>query len=219
MTLARSRLQGLCFLSGLMLVLSASSASARDVPVMAGGDATADACPATGEVVGLDPNGDGFLSVRSGPGGRPFVEADRVFNGQRLSVCEARGAWLGVVYDPRGADCGLGTPRSVRQPYTGPCHVGWVSSRYVTMLAGGIRDDVPEAGSGRGDGDNCDALWHRRNAVYREAGYCFRTQRAISAFGNSGCRYDALEDVPLSQRQRREVAEVSSRERSLACAR
>jgi hypothetical protein len=31
---------------------------------------------------------------------------------------------------------------------------------------------------------------------------CFRTERAIRAFGNSGCKYDELADVPLPARQR-----------------
>ena len=48
----------------------------------------------------------------------------------------------------------------------------------------------------------CDELWGERNAVYAEAGYCFRTPRGIKAFGNAGCRFDDIRDVPLSARDR-----------------
>ncbi len=83
-----------------------------DVPVRAGeAGAELDACPSIAAVTGLDPRGDDFLSVRSGPGGRPYREVDRIHTGQRLAVCEARGLWFGVVYatDAR-RDCGIATP-------------------------------------------------------------------------------------------------------------
>jgi YARHG domain len=32
---------------------------------------------------------------------------------------------------------------------------------------------------------SCDELWHERNAVYARNGYCFKTQKAIAAFGKS----------------------------------
>lgn len=30
---------------------------------------------------------------------------------------------------------------------------------------------------------DCGGLWYARNAIYAEAGYCFKTRRAISVFG------------------------------------
>ena len=33
---------------------------------------------------------------------------------------------------------------------------------------------------------SCDALWFARNTIYARNGYCFQTDRAISAFGR-GC--------------------------------
>ena len=68
-----------------------------DVPVMAGGEPDMDACPSGGTVVGLNPRGDGFLSVRSGPGGSQFREIDRVYNGMRLAICDQVGPWYAVV--------------------------------------------------------------------------------------------------------------------------
>jgi hypothetical protein len=121
------------FIAIAAFVGAISQAAAQDLPVMAGGDPTKNACSGSGEIVGLDPHGDGFLSVRDGPGGRPFAEIDRIFNGQSVRICEHRGPWLVVIYGPAGTDWGLGAPRSIRQAYTGPCRSGWVFSKYVSI--------------------------------------------------------------------------------------
>ncbi|WP_342359736.1 SH3 domain-containing protein [Terrarubrum flagellatum] len=134
----------LCAIAGLAFVaaLAGRAADAQmiprriDVPVMLGGNPDFDACPSLGQIVGLDPNGDGFLSVRSGPGGQPYREIDRLFNGNKVAVCGNRGLWYQIVYPAGGADCGVGTPWPVRQAYTGPCNYGWVHSRYVRIIAG-----------------------------------------------------------------------------------
>ena len=63
----------------------------------------------------------------------------------------------------------------------------------------------------------CEELWGERNAVYAEAGYCFKTARAIRTFGNAGCQYDEQADVPLSARQRAAVADIQATERALRC--
>ena len=65
--------------------------------------------------------------------------------------------------------------------------------------------------------ETCDDLWYARNEIYKAQGYCFRTQRGISAFGNAGCQYDNVEDVPLSNSQRRSIAEIQREERARRC--
>lgn len=65
----------------------------------------------------------------------------------------------------------------------------------------------------------CDELWAERNAIYKDAGYCFKTAKAIRAFGNAGCRYDDVEDVPLSPRQTETVADIKRQERRHGCPR
>ncbi len=65
----------------------------------------------------------------------------------------------------------------------------------------------------------CDELWAERNAVYKDAGYCFKTARAIRAFGNAGCTYDDVADVPLSSRDRAKVADIEAQERRNRCPR
>ncbi len=129
-------------LAAALATLSATIAFAQpaglDVPVRAGEDASEfDACAGFATVTGLDPKGDDFLSVRSGPGGRAYREVDRVHTGQRLAICEERGPWLGVVYATEAKqDCGVATPWPRRAVYAGPCRSGWVHRRYVTVKAG-----------------------------------------------------------------------------------
>lgn len=129
-------------LSLLALLAPASPGAAQglDVPVTVGGEAELDACDAVGEIVGLDPRGDNFLSVRSGPGGTPYREIDRLHTGDKVRLCEARGPWRGVVYAPRdrtgGAECGVSSPIPRRAPYAGPCRAGWIHHRYVRSMAG-----------------------------------------------------------------------------------
>ncbi|TXN44659.1 YARHG domain-containing protein [Methylobacterium sp. WL7] len=62
-------------------------------------------------------------------------------------------------------------------------------------------------------------MWSERNAIFKAAGYCFRTPKAIQAFGNAGCQFDDDADVPLSTRQREQVTQIRATERQLGCAR
>jgi YARHG domain len=66
---------------------------------------------------------------------------------------------------------------------------------------------------------SCGELWYARNAIYKNAGYCFNTPRGISTFGNAGCQYDRQEDVPLSANQRRQIADIMRDERLAGCPR
>jgi len=64
---------------------------------------------------------------------------------------------------------------------------------------------------------SCAALWQARNAIFKAAGYCFKTQRAISQFGNAGCKYDDIQQVPLSNADRNEIGRITSAERLKHC--
>jgi hypothetical protein len=64
---------------------------------------------------------------------------------------------------------------------------------------------------------SCSSLWYERNQIYKDAGYCFKTSRAIRAFGNSGCSFDDIDDVPLSARQRAIVRDIAAQERRMGC--
>lgn len=56
-----------------------------------------DSCSRFGKVRGLDPNGDNFLSVRTGPG-TGFEEIDRIYTNNGVSICSQQGKWLKVKY-------------------------------------------------------------------------------------------------------------------------
>ena len=63
----------------------------------------------------------------------------------------------------------------------------------------------------------CQQLWVERNSIYKSAGYCFKTPRAIARFGNAGCLYDSEGDVPLSAAQRRHIGSIVAEERAQGC--
>jgi hypothetical protein len=64
---------------------------------------------------------------------------------------------------------------------------------------------------------SCQELWVERNSYYKDAGYCFKTQRAISYFGNGGCQYDNEASLRLPRRIQGRIAEIVSLERRNGC--
>jgi hypothetical protein len=64
---------------------------------------------------------------------------------------------------------------------------------------------------------SCDGLWYQRNMIFKAAGYCFKTQRAIREFGNAGCQYDDLTSVPLSETQRQAIDDITRIEAAKRC--
>ncbi|KMO30285.1 hypothetical protein VQ02_28240 [Methylobacterium variabile] len=73
------------------------------------------------------------------------------------------------------------------------------------------------SGAAPGMAQSCDEFWYQRNMIYKEAGYCFKTAAAIKNFGNAGCKYDDQADVPLSARDRAEIANIRAMERAKRC--
>jgi hypothetical protein len=55
---------------------------------------------------------------------------------------------------------------------------------------------------------SCQDLWIARNQIYKDAGYCFKTSRAIRYFGNASCQFDSQSDIRLSREDRRAVDEI-----------
>ena len=64
---------------------------------------------------------------------------------------------------------------------------------------------------------DCQALWVERNSYYKQAGYCFKTARAIAYFGNAGCLYDNENRVPLSAQVRARIDQIVRIERAYRC--
>ncbi|HEX2334866.1 MAG TPA: YARHG domain-containing protein [Hyphomicrobiaceae bacterium] len=72
-------------------------------------------------------------------------------------------------------------------------------------------------GGGGTTGMTCDQLWVARNSIYKLRGYCFKTQRAIQYFGNSGCIYQNEGDVPFTPADRALIAQYVAQERAQGC--
>ncbi|MFN3818876.1 hypothetical protein [Blastomonas sp.] len=103
-------------------------------PVMLKVDDGLDPC-ALGVITGA---GEGavmvFPAVDSSPDAIDFLS-----DGEQVWVCDSDDAseTLGIVYsrDP-DVDCGVGSPVSADKLYTGPCKTGWISARWVKVIAG-----------------------------------------------------------------------------------
>lgn len=97
-----------------------------------------DACGSYGEITGLNPDGDNFLSVRSAPS-TDAEELDRLTSGTGVSMCDSANGWIGIVYEgsgTAGTDCGVGSPVESERDYDGACRSGWISERFVELIAG-----------------------------------------------------------------------------------
>lgn len=96
-----------------------------------------------------------------------------------------------------------------------PCYRAKVRDHLIVgllMLAGAAGLSASSASA-----QNCQQLWVERNSYYKESGYCFKTRRAISFFGNAGCAYDDEASVPLPRGIRERIAEITAIERSHGC--
>jgi hypothetical protein len=67
------------------------------------------------------------------------------------------------------------------------------------------------------DGPNCEFLWVMRNSIYSQHGYCFHAQRAIQAFGNAGCKFADMDQVPLNKFERANASTIQSVETTMHC--
>lgn len=84
----------------LLLLAGASFAQNLDVDFAIDEDGRAAGCGGA-TVIGLDRNGDGFLSVRTGPG-TAFSKIDELRNGDGVRTCAQSGQRYGVYYrNPR----------------------------------------------------------------------------------------------------------------------
>lgn len=63
----------------------------------------------------------------------------------------------------------------------------------------------------------CNTLWKMRNAIYYEAGYCFKTKRAINYFGNDQCEYDDAEDLDFSRIEQSNIDTIARVEKRKGC--
>ena len=112
--------------------------------------------------------------------------------GTKLTVLGQSGQWLRVL-----TETGL---------------KGWAHSNWIRPS--GVRP----TGSSADRGDQCNALWLRRNSFFDAHGYCFSSARGKAAFDNENCITGlAAADVPLTASERSEVARIRALETQLGC--
>ena len=132
----RRRASGALLAALLALGFGAPALAADKTQVFIGGHEDCDACNSLAMVVGLDPQGDGFLAVRT----RPVADSrmiDKLVNGETVQICDDRNGWAGIVYSrSKTLDCGVSFNAPARRPYDGPCLAGWVSKRYLKIIGG-----------------------------------------------------------------------------------
>lgn len=107
-------------------------------PVNYGADPEMDACGSLAEVYNLSDGPDGFLAVKEGPNLKA-TRLDKILKGQKLWVCEVsqNGQWFGIVYPSTPTqECGVTSAIPKKKAYTGPCKSGWVSKKYINIIAG-----------------------------------------------------------------------------------
>ncbi len=64
---------------------------------------------------------------------------------------------------------------------------------------------------------SCQNLWHVRNRIYDENGFCFKTARAKAAFDNSDCWVRNQSSVKLSAIERHNVNAIVEAESENGC--
>lgn len=64
---------------------------------------------------------------------------------------------------------------------------------------------------------SCETLWILRNSIFKDAGYCFKSERAAKWFGNEGCTHDDQSAVPLNDYQRHNIEVIEAREAEKGC--
>jgi hypothetical protein len=66
----------------------------------------------------------------------------------------------------------------------------------------------------RAEGDECISLYVKRNRIYADAHFCFKTAEALSYFSNQDC----IPGEPrLTSSQQRQIAEIKKQERQYRC--
>ncbi|WP_456431021.1 hypothetical protein [Nitratifractor sp.] len=94
-------------------------------------------------VRGLNPFGDNYLAVRSGPGSGYYMK-EALHNGDRVFVCGYNGRWKSIVYG-RGCTLSYGSP-------SGYCRSGWAYGKYLVPAGygggyGGGYGSAPASGA------------------------------------------------------------------------
>lgn len=115
----------------LITPFNLTHAQSLDVEVMERADDGLDTC-SYGQVFGLKADGDGFLSVRRGPG-TTYESFDELKNNDKVWLFEEKDGWYGIVYGVEELTC---SPVESDRPVDTDGKKGWVFGKWIEVLAG-----------------------------------------------------------------------------------
>jgi hypothetical protein len=156
-------------------------------------------------VTGLDPNGDNFLALRSGP--KPGdVRIATMGPDTLLQVRESSGPWRRV---------------ELLDGSKGWAHSKWIAccrSIDARLVSAAIQAAPRPAPPPPSAAQSCDGIWYQRNAIWNRHGYCFTTTRGRAAFDTSSCfRDQGAARAAMSAEERKTVDALLARERTMGC--
>lgn len=110
--------------SAVIVAFGCGAAAQADEPVLVGGEVDEDACSSFQYV------GGGGANAYAGPG-ENFDVLGELPPGDLVLLCDTEGSWEGIVWPVDNLDCGVGSPITPRQAYSGPCPNGWVHRDFL----------------------------------------------------------------------------------------
>jgi hypothetical protein len=159
-------------------------------------------------VTGLDPKGDNFLALRTGP----LPSDTRIATmgpDTLLRIRESRGVWRRV---------------ELIDGMSGWAHSKWIACcrtlapRPWAVTTVPASPPPPPSRVTPAAAASCDGLWRERNAIWHRHGYCFTTARGRAAFDTSSCfRDQGAARAAMSASERSTVDALLARERAQGC--
>ena len=64
---------------------------------------------------------------------------------------------------------------------------------------------------------SCQNLWHLRNSIYNDHGYCFRTKAAKDVFDNSDCYENDASQLRFNRHERANIDRIVRIEKERGC--
>ena len=154
-------------------------------------------------VTGLDPYGDNFLALRTGPGSQ-FSRVATMGPNTPVKIIEDRGRWKRIVLTDGSGGWAFGK-------YIACCRnlsiIRSKTSSFPLKIS-----PLPQTEA------SCYSLWFARNRIFKSYKYCFRTEKAKRALGNEGCFRNNVEvKTVMSASDKARVNDLLYQERNLGC--
>jgi uncharacterized protein YraI len=135
-----------------------------------------------------------FLNVRSGPGTQYQVVGGLSANASGIKVTDCQ---VEKGYKYHWCTISWGSVN------------GWAYKKYLTL-----NNFQQSAKSHSLANKSCNELWHARNRIFADKGYCFRSARGQAAFSNAGCH---TKSPNFSAQEKRAISSIKSMEAQKNC--